>query len=163
MVDFYLITIVSVTLLIHFILFILGRYDKKKKQEQLMIENAAIILDKIDNLKLRGGKKMDEDLKKLAKYFAKKIEETNNKIDEAKEEIIDEINTRFEEFGEGETPEEEIIDDFEPEATDEIEEESQPEKPVPESLDVKKRQQTTQQATNEEDPKKKRGLFGKKK
>ena len=44
-----------------------------------------------------GGNKMDKDLKTIAKFLAKKIEE-------AKDEIIETIDARFDEFSQEEEP-----------------------------------------------------------
>ena len=42
----YIIVISIITILIHFILYALSQFDRKKKQELKMIENAAHILNK---------------------------------------------------------------------------------------------------------------------
>ena len=151
-----------ITLFLHFIIYILKQNDRKKEQENLMIQNAVLILEKLDKIKSYGGYKMNEDIKKLAKYLA-------GKIDEAKEDILAEIESRFEELAETsiEEAKEEIMDtDFKDEFEVEPEEQEEPEdkeraQKVKDIFDVSKRQIKT--VPEEEPKKKKRGLFGGKK
>jgi len=161
--TFYFLAILIITMLIHFALFALNQFDRKKKQEKAMIENAGLILDKLDKMKRTGGNKMNEDMKKLAKYLAGKIES-------AKEEIIDTIEENFESLSEDLSEEDTELEDkdkdFEDdnpfdeldEEPDEEEKEEKPKKEMPESMDITKRQIKNEMEVPEP-TKKKKGLF----
>jgi len=127
-----------------------------------MVNNAALILDKLDKKKQIGGKRMDKDLKSVAKFLA-------TKIDRAKEEILEELDNKIEELIENSTESEEEVEgaeleenyDDELEAFEENEDEAQiPEQPkIPNSLDISKRQIKNEDRETKET---KKGLFGKK-
>lgn len=152
----YFIAVAIITFLIHFILYALSQFDRKKKQEKLMIENAALILDKIDQIKEPlGGLKMDKDLKKVAMHLSKKLDDVIDRLEE--------LEGRFDEMEGEEEPEEEFEDDespFDDEEEDAPEAKLEPPEP-PKPLDIRKRQiKYSEQPEEEEKPKRKKGLFG---
>lgn len=89
------------------IMFIIYQKKRYKRMEENLHKNAMEVISKMDYLeeilKGSGGKKMDVDLKKVAKFLAKKIEE-------AKEDILVRIDDLAEENKEEEAakPEEDL-------------------------------------------------------
>ena len=98
----------TITVLIHFILYALRNFDRKKKQEKIMIENAAIILNKLDKIKNQplGGIRMDKDIKAVGNFLSKKLDN-----------ILEEMNSRFDDLEE--QTESEEIEEFEEEFEEE--------------------------------------------
>lgn len=85
------------------VFYIHHRYKQlEKKLEENVLKGAAEMIERLDSVesKIQGGVKMDKDVKKLAAYFKKKLQET-------KEEIVSEVTAKFEELLESpEEPEE---------------------------------------------------------
>ena len=153
-----------ITLLIHFLIYVLYQFDKKKNMVATMLDNATGIMDKLDSIKeYNGGNKMDETEKKAVKYLGAKLD----KISDALESIDERLEDLQEQLSENEPIDEtEINDTVEESEFDDAFEEDEPEdevpKPpkehkVPESFDITKRQLTTEK----EEPKKKKGFFRK--
>jgi len=152
----YVISIGIITVLAHFLIYVLKHFDRKKYEEKRIVDNIATILSKIEEP--NGGKNMNEDMKKLAKYLANKIEECKeemlSRLDELEESIAQGDTTQEYEDDEATLIEETGLDDFE--ELDDIKE-----KKIPDSLKIEKRQIFT---TGAEDKKEeKRGLFKKSK
>lgn len=152
MLILYVVSIAIITVLVHLLIYALRNFERKKREQDNSINNIAKILNKLED----GGNTMDEDLKKLAKYLAGKIED-------AKEDMLARIDELEEELINSSEPEDEEDEDLEDEFDElEDEEEEKPKKKIPNKIDISKRQAVTE--PEPEKPKKeKRSLFGNKK
>lgn len=114
----YVLSFGIITLLVLFLIYSIRNFDRKKKEEAKAINNIALILNKLDTMD--NGGKMQQDIKKLAKYLGDKldnIEESQQELLETQQEILERIESTL---GEKE------IDDDEGEFGNEGEEEANP-------------------------------------